>query len=225
MAKTSKPTEPTDAAQEIDPTVAALATAAGLDPNDLDADDVAELQAAADADAARTGTDPVGSTERQLVREATGNSSDVAISLMLESCEVFGVNPEATANPLELSAWRFYPGSDVPGRVTLDAVVLVTAGGLKLKRFDDGSLDEDTDDRLARRLGCFKVDEKGVVTRLPLPADLTLPAGAANGLVTGSDHQYVGGYVKAGGAAAADERARRREARMTRFGGLRPGQV
>jgi hypothetical protein len=220
MAKNVKhEVEPPNAAPAIEPTDAALAAAAGVNLADLTAGDLAELRAAHDDDAARDESDPADST-RSLVREANGNTSPVAISLYLEACERFGADPRSTATPQEILAWRFYPGGDEPGRVRPDAVVIVTAGGVKLKHYDDPDepMDADTEDRLRRIFGCFVSDEKtGRVSILPLPADLHLPAVVLNGISASTDHQYVGGYVKGGGAAAAEDKAKRRDARMKRL--------
>ncbi len=196
----------------LDPAVAAAARAAGLDPADLDEQDIKELQAALTADAARAKPAAGG---RVLVREANGNGSTTAISLLLEACERFGVNPAADVKPQELLAWRFYPGADEPGRVAPDAVVIVTAGGLKLKHWDDPSepMDPDTEDRLRRVFHAFRVDPKTKERVIqPLPGDLTLPAAAVIG-IGHTDHQYPGGYVKSGGKAAAEEKEKRRAAR------------
>lgn len=202
------------AEQQLDPAVADLARKAGLDQADLDPQDIVELLAAAKADEARA-PKQVKAGGRILVREANGNTSDVPISLLLEACERFGVNPSADVKPQELLAWRYYPGADDPGRVAPDAVVIVTAGGAKLKHWDDPAepMDPDTEDRLRRIFHAFRVDAKTkdrVI--LPLPGDLTLPAAAVIG-VGHTDHQYPGGYVKSGGKAAAEEKEKRRAAR------------
>ena len=198
---------------------AALARAAGLDPAALDPQDLADLGAAATADAARAAK-PAKVGGRILVQEANGNSSDVAISLLLEACEKFGVNPSAEVKPQELLAWRYYPGADEPGRVAPDAVVIVTAGGAKLKHWDDPSepMDPDTEDRLRRIFHAFRIDAKTKErVILPLPGDMTLPAVAVIG-VPGTDHQYPGGYIKAGGRVAAEEKEKRRAERAKRQG-------
>jgi hypothetical protein len=198
---------------------AELAAAIGIELKDLTAEDLAELRAAADADAARTESPSTG--DRSLVREATGNSSPVAISLLLEACERFGIDPRSTTEPQELLAWRFYAGGDEPGRVRPDAVVIVTGGGTKLKHWDDPDepLEPETEDRLRRIFGCYREDPKvpGRIITLPLPADLHLPTVILTGVSSGTEHQYVGGYLKAGGKDAADEKARRREARVKRL--------
>jgi hypothetical protein len=193
-----------------------LAQKHGLDLADLDDDDLAELRAAAARDAGRG---PVTQRPgRRLVLEQNGTTSDHAISLMLEACDIYGVNPSADQVPRELLAWRFYQGEDDPARgVTADAVVIVTGGGLKLKHYDDDDpanpRDLDTVDRLRRAFGLFQKDPKTKETVvLPLPGDLTLPAATVNG-IGHTDHQYPGGYVKTGGKHAAAEKERRRAER------------
>ena len=211
--------EPPAVSKTIDPADVALAAAHGLNAADLSEDDLAELRAADDADAARTGRTPEDTT-RALVRESSGNSSPNAISLMLEGCDIYGIDPRVHVQPVELLAWRFYAGGDEPGRVRPDAVILVTGGGLKLKHWDDPDepLDPDTLDKLRRTHACYAVDEKtGKVTVLPLPADLRLPSVALTGVSPSPEHVYQLGYVKSGGREAAEEKQRRREQRMTRF--------
>jgi hypothetical protein len=214
--------QPTADATTIEPTDAALAERAGVDLADLTNDDLAELRAARQADEARSEPAPV-STGRQLVQEANGNTSPVAISLILEAGETYGVSPYADVEPTEILAWRFYPGHDEPGRVSPDAVVFVTAGGLKIKHYDDPAepMDPETQDRLRRVFGCFTPDpnDPGKVIVLPLPANLHLPAVAVTGNSGSNEHQYPGGYLRAGGREAADEKERRRQARQLRFAG------
>ncbi len=126
------------------------------------------------------------------------------------------MNPTSTCRPPELKAWTFYPGDDVDGRP--DAVVLVTFGGVKVRHYADPdflafgctepAMDSDTEERLRRIFNAFKVDPKTKeVSPAPLPADLTLPATHVDGRVRSTDHQYRGGYLKAGGKTEAAKRA------------------
>jgi hypothetical protein len=98
-------------------------------------------------------------------------------AVLLEACRIFGINPDVEAQPLELAGWRGVGSVDLLEPL---AVVLVTAGGLKLR----WPLDAESEDRLRRVFNRFKIDKQtGHVTPLPLPEDLTLPAPARNGLV------------------------------------------
>lgn len=196
----------------------AAAEAGGLDPDDLDKEDLAELAAAAAADAARARSKPIGPV---LVTEANGVTDPIAVSLLLEACDVFGVDPNANAKPRQLIAWKFYRGDDTPGQIEPDAVTIVTAGGLKVKHYDDPDypMDTDTLDRLRRVFGCYAVDPTTKLdTVKPLPASLTLPAVTVTGIGTSTDHQYPGSYVKSGGRKAAEDKAKRRADRLKRMG-------
>lgn len=228
MAKQKTPGAANQDAGE-DPAIA-LAKAAGLNPADLSDDDLNDLRASMEADAARdedtaTNTERKGDDARTLVPEASHNMQPHAISLLFEACDKFGISPYADQDPVELLAWRFYPGSDQPRKVTPDAVVLVTAGGLKIKHWDDPDwpMDPDTEERLRRIFQAFHIDP--VTKRAvpdPLPDDLRLPVQHVTGEITSTEHQYPGGYLRAGGAAAADAKEQRREERSRRFGGRWP---
>ncbi len=183
-----------------------------VEPADLPDDDLA---AAVDDDLARQGA-------RRLVPEVNGCQATHAITLLLECCERFGIEPFANQFPKELLSWRFYPGSDMPGRISPDAVVVVTAGGLKIKHYDDGTLDGDTEERLRAVFHAFEIDP---VTKrmipLPLPDDLHLPRTVLTCEVASSEHVYDGGYLQAGGPDAAEEKERRRAERQARLLGNR----
>ncbi len=210
------------AAPAIDPALAAAARAANVDLAGMDAEDIEDLRRALATDQKRQGGGPAR-TGRNLVQETTGKTSPHGISLMLEACDIYGVDPSADKAPRELLAWKFYPGEDDPARgVTPDAVVIVTGGGLKLRHYDDDApgspKDPDTVDKLRRAFGLFKQDPKTKeVIVLPLPGDLTLPAATVNG-VGHTDHQYVGGYVQSGGKSAAAAKDQRRAERARRLG-------
>ena len=153
----------------------------------------------------------------QLVEEAGKRTDQEAVNLLLAACEKFGVNPESTCRPPELKAWRFYPADDldhVPA-----SVVIVTHGGMKIRHYGDPdymavgclepAMDQDTEDRLRRLFGFWNVDPKTKdVTPAPFGPDLTLPATSVDGRVRSGDHQYRGGYLKAGGKEAAAKRGR-----------------
>lgn len=131
--------------------------------------------------------------------------------LMLEACNLFGVNPDPKATvvhkipgqrPLaapELLSWRFVPSDGAEP----DAVVIVTAGGTKLKLFRDPDypMDPATEETLRRLLHAFTVTKDGIVD-LPLPESLTLPKGAVDGVVRATEHLYPGGYLRKQGEDA-----------------------
>lgn len=127
-------------------------------------------------------------------------------SLLLDACNLFGVNPD-TSLPLyqgrgtgpfrELMSWKFYPGVEAAGLP--DAVALVTVGGVKVKVFADPDfpMDADTENRLRQVFRAWKTNPKtNEIEPLPLPDDLTLPRAAVSSVVTGTGHQYAGGYLR-----------------------------
>ncbi len=133
----------------------------------------------------------------EIMPESTGNNTDKAKELLLDVCEKYGVHPGVERRPRELASWRFYPGDRVEG--IPDAVVIVTAGGTKLKHYADPNypVDPETDEKLHQLFGAFNIDK---VTKLatpgPLPKNLTLPDNAVTGQVTTQRHRYVGGYLR-----------------------------
>lgn len=129
----------------------------------------------------------------QLVPEATGRTSKDALELLLDVCERFGVNPDAAQVPAELAAWRWYPG-DHRKRVPA-SVVIVTAGGVKLRGWADPDypLDEDTADALRRHLKLFRTNPKTKeVEPLPIPAEPILPDLAVTGMPVPEDQVVKG---------------------------------
>jgi hypothetical protein len=140
--------------------------------------------------------------------ETDGRNGQREVNLLLDACERYGVNPEVDARPVELLSWRYYAAD--PTERTPAAVVIVTAGGQKLKHWDDPSypMDPDTEERLRNIFGAWKKDKDG--TRIPtqLPGELTLPESAVTGLVQSDDHQYKRGYLREGGKVEADRRRR-----------------
>lgn len=195
------------------------------DMGTLTPEDEAELREAERLDAERlknrTAMPTVGSAKRPIIPASKGPSNPAAVSLLLDACEVFGINPFADQKPVELLSWASYPGADDAAQVTPDAVVIVTAGGVKLKHYDDPSypMDPETKERLERIHGANRIDPR---TRLPITVplgdDVTLPATAVTGRSNSTEHQYVGGYLKGGGRVAADQKAARRDERMKRHG-------
>jgi hypothetical protein len=114
--------------------------------------------------------------------------------LLLEACNVFGIDPDQTLpifNPArhrptastrfrELLAQKFNPGDRNAG--VEPSITLVTAGGVKIGYFADGTVDPDTETRLRQIFKAYHRDKKtGEVTPRPLPDDLTLPATAVLG--------------------------------------------
>ena len=156
-----------------------------------------------------------------LVPEAAGNRSENAILLFLDACDRFGINPSRHARPIEVLAWRFY-GGGAPGTAGAvpDAVSLVTAGGLKLRIYEDPEfpMDPDTEDRLRRVFNSWVQDPATRELKpAPLPQDMALPVAAITGEIPSRDHQYPGGYLRAGGKKTADAREKRMEERKARL--------
>jgi hypothetical protein len=143
---------------------------------------------------------PVAAAPRRvqlvLMPEANGRTDAAATDLLLEACDKFGVHPGADQRPRELLSWRYYPAQpleDVPA-----AVVLVTAGGVKLKHFaGNAAVDLETEERLRAIFKSFAVDKvtKQMVPQ-PLPADLTLPGEAVTGHPNTTRHRHEGGYLR-----------------------------
>jgi hypothetical protein len=130
-----------------------------------------------------------------LMPEALGLRSDTSLNLLLDACKRFNVDPRMDTRPRELDAWRFYPGSRKDGR--LDAVSLVTAGGLKLTMFSDGSLDADTEERLRALFRAFRTNPvTKQIESTPLPEDQGLPEAAVIGAITATSHRHAGGYLR-----------------------------
>lgn len=142
------------------------------------------------------------------VAEAGANTTKAALDLLLDACELFGVNPERDQRPVELLSWRYRadnPVDQVPAHVTL-----VTAGGLKLVHYADPAfpMEPDTLERLRNVFNAWKKDKDGTKVPLPLPEDLTLPEGAVTGLVQADAHVYRQGYLRSGGKTEAARRRR-----------------
>jgi hypothetical protein len=139
-------------------------------------------------------------------------------ALLLNACEVFGVNPDPDTLPPELKGWKFYKGNRLEGRP--DSVVLVTHGGVKLTWFasaqhpDAGLLstqgaqyDAATETRLRAVFRAWRQDPKTKeVQPTALPEDLTLPQQAVTGLSDAQAHVYKDGYLQAGGKKEATRR-------------------
>lgn len=134
----------------------------------------------------------------EVMPEAHGRRDGVALALLFDACERFNINPSATVRPRELASWRYYPADVLEQRPA--AVVVVTAGGLKLKYFaGDVEQDPDTEERLRAIFRAWKVDPvtKQEVT-VPLPTDLSLPAECVLGLTTATAHRHPQGYLRRG---------------------------
>jgi len=137
-----------------------------------------------------------------------------AKELLLEACERFGVDPTVERIPSELASWNYYRGdrrSGVPA-----SVVIVTAGGVKLRHYSDpdyvapnctdAAMDQDTEETLARLFGAYRKDAQKNLVRVPLPEDLALPGPAVTGFPNTEDHRYRRGYLAEGGKGEADRR-------------------
>lgn len=143
------------------------------------------------------------------VPDAGGNRGRTALDLLLDACELYGVNPEQDQRPVELLSWRYRDGD--PREQLPASVTLVTAGGLKIVHYADPAypVDPETTERLRNVFGAWRKDKDGTRVPLPLPTDLTLPEGAVTGLAKTEDHVYRRGYLREGGKAEAARRGRR----------------
>lgn len=132
--------------------------------------------------------------------DSQGNKSDDAVNLLLDACEVYGINPDPELRPKEILSWRFYHADrreDRPARV-----VIVTGGGQKVDLFEgdaDPIMSIDSEEVLRNVFNAYKIDP---VTKLrinsDLPEDLTLPRVAVTGIAEGATHRFVGGYLRRG---------------------------
>lgn len=147
-------------------------------------------------------SDPVSTRIAKDVRRALPEHER---RLLAEACYVFGINPDPTLKPRELAAWRYDQGDPDAATPVPAYVSMVTSGGLKIRY----PLDEDSEIRLRTVYNCFRVNRKtGEREVLPLPPDLTLPREAVDGIVRTSEHQYRTGYLREGGKAESDRRAK-----------------
>lgn len=192
-------------------------------------------RAPVNAGAAAVATPPAGAPgplpNVQVFREETAeerarrqNAGREGLPLLLEACETFGINPDADLPPFDprknkpddarhrafrqLLSWNYYPAEQSADGYA--SVVLVTAGGVKLRYSDDPAnrFDEDTINRLRQAFQAFKRDPKtGDVVAQPLPRDLALPLPALLGFPIKADQVFRGGYLNAGGREEADRRA------------------
>lgn len=205
-----------------DDTQADAAAAAGPAAATADAGPAADPS----AQAAVTAVDPAAARLAELISvivpEANQRKEAVAIGLLLECCERYNVDPRAKKTPIELLAWRFYPGNDLASPPVPDAVVIVTGGGVKIKHFEDPSypMDVDTEERLAKVFNAYNVDPKTkTVTRKPLPANLALPVSAVTGEIVNVQHVHAGGYLRRQGDGGTDPaKAQRTAERLRKLG-------
>lgn len=141
--------------------------------------------------------------------------------LLLRACRRLGINPDqdlpvydarknkpqdATTRAFrQLLSWQFYPAHDSADG--LDAVALVTAGGVKVRMDANGNFDEDSMSRLRQAFGAFRLNPSTrEMEPQPLPGDLALPLPAILGFPIKADHVYRGGYANAGGREEAARR-------------------
>ena len=100
--------------------------------------------------------------------------------LLMRACERFGVNPDREVHPQELENWRFIPADPIEQRPA--SVRFVTSGGVRIRFYEDDTIDADTEERLRVEFHAFRIDEKKQRINFPLPPDLPLP----RPLVTGN---------------------------------------
>lgn len=137
--------------------------------------------------------------------ERNGRQHDtVALALLRHVCEVFGVNPDADKRPEELLVWTYYP-ANLNDR-TPAAVSIVTAGGQKLKLYNDDTMEDDTVQTLGRIFKLPAPAEGRPWTTEQLPEDLTLPSVMVTGMTTSQEHVYQGGYLRSGGKSESARR-------------------
>jgi len=180
-------------------------------------DDTAEAVAAAEQDAAEQAAaaedeapydleaDPI--VQRFVPAKVQGflgiGGRTEAIRLLAEACYVFGIDPNPKLKPRELLSHRFDAGEPDGVPVIPPSVIMVTAGGLKIRY----PVDVDTEHRLRIVYNAYRVNGKtGEKEVLPLPPDLTLPREHVDGKVRSSDHQYRTGYLREGGKSESDRR-------------------
>jgi len=129
--------------------------------------------------------------------------------ILMDACAIYGINPDQKALPRELLAWKYYPADRELGLP--ESVRLVTAGGVKLRHYADGLIDEkrdpDTATILRAKLRLFRMDPTTrQMTPLPFSGDLTLPDEAVSGQVGSDAHVYREGYLRSGGRTEATRR-------------------
>lgn len=182
MAKTPPAPPAADAAPKTEPPAPPAADAAGL---------------ASEGDQATPLPDvpTVAAPQLVIMPEATGRAVTAeATHLLLEACDKYGVHPGADQRPRELLSWKYYPANVLED--VRASVVLVTAGGVKVRHIEGGAVDVETEERLRQIFRAFKIDPvtKNVVPA-PLPTDQTLPGSAVTGLPTTERHRHPGGYL------------------------------
>lgn len=180
-------------------------TDAPTDPLEKAAPDPLELEndgAAVDDDAGEG--DDVAVTVAECTPEANGNQSAPAFALLLEACERWNIDPRDATRPRELANWRYDAGN--PREDKPAGVILVTAGGVKLRHNADGSADQDTEERLRQIFRAWQIDPttKQQVPA-PLPAVQSLPEAAVTGrppsgpaAVNVTGRRHPAGYLRRG---------------------------
>lgn len=164
--------------------------------------------------------DPLAKILAEIVPEAGQRRDANSVALLMETCERFNVDPRAKKQPVELLAWRFIPGNPLSHPPIPDSVSIVTAGGVKLRHYEDPAfpMDPDTEERLAKIFNAYHADPKTKdVTRLPLPDNLALPVSAVTGEVVQQQHIMPGGYLRS--QQPKDQAAAKRQAdRLKKLG-------
>lgn len=186
---------------------------AGAGASPKDPEPPGPIAAAADAKAERRNVidEPLERFMPPKVRTALGlDGNDAAAQLLAEACFVFGIDPNPKLKPKELMSFRYDQGEPDGAPPIPPTVTLVTCGGLKVKF----PIDADSEHKLRIVYNAYRVDAKtGEKVVLPLPPDLTLPREYVDGLVRTAEHQYRTGYLKSGGKAEGDRKAKIAELR------------
>jgi HAMP domain-containing protein len=209
------PNDATQGAGADEPTAAASAGAGDAktpnDPPQATTASTSTRRPASDED------DEVGRLDKEIIDKVLPERVRIAlklqpaqVELIAEACYVFGINPDPALKPRELAAHRIDQGEPDGTPPVPASVVLVTAGGLKIRY----PIDDDTDTRLHIVYNAFRVNkDTGDREMLPLPGDLTLPRENVDGIVRAQEHVYRSGYLKEGGAAERERRAKIAELR------------
>jgi hypothetical protein len=107
--------------------------------------------------------------------------------LLMRACERFGVNPDREVHPQELEAWRFIPADPIEQRPA--SVRFVTSGGIRIRFYEDDTIDAATEERLRVEFHAYRIDEKKQRISLPLPSNLTLPRPLVTGISESTAHK------------------------------------
>jgi hypothetical protein len=153
---------------------------------------------------------PVG--EPEIVPEASGRTDlpPSALNLLYSVCERFGVNPTWDADPRELADWRWNPANRRAGKK--ESVTIVTAGGMKITEFEDGTHDEETQERLRHIFQSYTFNAVKERVQLPLPDSLVLPVSNVDGQVRTAAHVVRASWRRSAAAGVNPQDAAKDEA-------------